>query len=155
MEIIFTDTTNKPLTLDEFKAYITETSSHRDNELSIMLDTVTKKVEEHCNISLADHDITVIQERKKAYQKLYYRPVSEVVSVVDDSNTALTFTADARNRKITLDYASEMTVTYKTTAQVEEKHKQAILDYATLLYSGSTDNIEYMNVLRNCQNTLL
>ena len=155
MEIIFDTTTNLPITLEAFKTYVVETSSHRDAEMNTMLLMAIRKVEEHCNISLANHTITLITDKKVTHQKLYYRPVASIDSVTDADGLAVDYNTDANKRKIDISYPTELVIKYTTESRVEPQHTQAILDYATLLYNGSTNNQEYKNVLLKCYNPIL
>jgi len=154
METIITTTTNGPILLENFKKYIVEVGSSRDDELQSFLDTATRKIELHCNKSLANHDITLVSDYKVSYLKLKLRPVTEIISVQDEQDNDVVYTIDTRMRKIAVDTPTELVVKYKTLPQVEPQHKQAILDYATLLYNGSTDGNEFKSVLLKCYNPI-
>lgn len=155
MDITFNTTTNLPVELEEFKKYIVETVGHRDSEITNLIAAATRRVEEHVCRSLADHEITLVCENKVSYQKLYYRPIEAISSVTDLSGDDLTYTTQAKPRSVTLLNPSAIEVTYTTKSSIDEATKQAIMDYATLLYNGSTDLKEFRDVLLKCYNPIM
>lgn len=143
IERVLREPSNK-ISVAELKNYINVVNTDRDEELQAILNASISKIEDITGITLTDQTVRVYCEDVLS-QKLYYNPISEIVSVTnEETGSACSYKANHSLNKVTFDYETSAIIEYKCVANEEQVYelKPHVYEYGALLYDGDTENLE-------------
>ena len=104
------------LTLAEYKAYKNLTANTYDARDQVYVDYVSELIKSYCRRTFTDYYSTnLVETFRTSGSRLFLSetPIQEIVSVVDDKNTAVTHTFDAKTGILYGTFGSHIVVTYK------------------------------------------
>lgn len=134
---------NQIVTLQELKAIVAPNYTDRDAELQGCIDNAVIWASRYANIPAADFTVELSQDKEVNILELMFDNIT-LISVKDldsESGDDLAYTPTFKNRKVKLDGEIEKQIYCEYTCTKEENAvlKQAVLNYAIVLFSKQTD----------------
>lgn len=127
------------ITLKELKGFANIVGTDRDNELSIALFRAVNQVESIANVSLSEMTVKLIIDDDVNFQRLYFHPVTEIVSVKNIfTGEDESYTTDIDKTVIKFTNPVPVVIQYKTGVDLIKKLnlRQNILELAVAYFDG-------------------
>jgi hypothetical protein len=143
--------TNAPVTLADFKAFLGGINhTLQDAVIQRHLNAAIIWVTKHSNIPAANFDVELTQDKATLSQEILYDNIT--IATVKDLETGdeISYDTNAKKSIINTDIYYQLLVNYSCVRVDNEVLTDAILNYATVLYSGQTD----MDAIKRITNDL-
>ena len=104
---ILTDLTTEPVTLQEAKDYMRISSNAEDDLIEELITSARERMEKFTGLSLGEKTLKAYWLYFHTPAEIPYGPVTDVISVVDDNDVALEYTARGLQYKVLEAYSTQ------------------------------------------------